>query len=171
MPYVTRIESNGNTVAVDKYFTSSKSQRSKLVQLINSNFEVGDIAITLSYAANGEETSGADRMAQLDEFVRNLRKNYKAAGKELKYAAVPIHNLYVTDKIDRVELIVNGLGNEIKTLERAGESVIMQNCWNYGKSRIRSVQSYENLKEIAEYMERQRTGRYHISKNIAQERS
>ena len=117
MPYVTRVESSGNTVTADKYFTSSRNKCSKLVQLINSNFEIGDIMITLSYAASGEEASEADRMMQLDEFIRNIRKNYKAAGKELKYAAVPIHNLYVTDKIDRVELIVNGLGNEIKTLE------------------------------------------------------
>lgn len=161
MPYVTRVESSGNTVTADKYFTSKRTQRPKLVQQICSNFKTGDIEITLSYTANREETSGADRMAQLDEFVRNLRKNYKAAGKELKYAAVLVHNLYVTDKIDRVELMINRLENEAKTIET------LQSCWNYGKSRIRSVQSHEHLKEIAEHMERLRTGRYHISKNIA----
>ena len=165
MPYITRAKSIGNAVTADKYFTSSKSQHSKLVQLINGNFEIGDIMITLSYAPSGEETSGADRMAQLDEFIRNLRKNYKAAGKELKYAAVPVHNLYISNKIDRVELVLNELGNEAKTIET------LQSCWNYGKSRIRSVQSHEHLKEIAEHMERLRTGRYHVSKNIARERS
>lgn len=162
MPYITRAKSSGERSNSRQVF---KSQRSKLVQLINSNFEIGDIMITLSYAASGEETSGADRMAQLDEFVRNLRKNYRAAGKELKYAAVPVHNLYINNKIDRVELVLNELGNEVKTIET------LQSCWNYGKSRIRSVQSHEHLKEIAEYMEHQRTGRYHISKNIARERS
>ncbi len=161
MPYITRTESSGNTVTADKYFTSKRTQRPKLVQQICSNFEIGDIMITLSYAASGEETSGADRMAQLDEFVRNLRKNYRAAGKELKYAAVPVHNLYASNKIDGVNLIANGIGDAAETVE------LLQSCWNYGKSRIRSVQSHEHLKEIAEYMERQRTGRYHISKNIA----
>ncbi|WP_099468353.1 hypothetical protein [Konateibacter massiliensis] len=155
MPYVTRVESSG------------RSQRPKLVQQICSNFKAGDIAITLGYVASGEEASGADRIAQFDEFIRNLRKNYRAARKELKYVAVPVYNLYTSSKIDRVELIVNGLGNEIITLERVAEPVIKQSCWNYGKSRICSVQSHEHLKEIAEYMESQRTGRYHISKDIA----
>lgn len=161
MPYVTRAKSSGNTVTADKYFTSKRTQHPKLVRQICSNFKTGDIAITLSYAADGEETSGADRMAQLDEFIRNLRKNYRAAGKELKYAAVPVYNLYASNKIDRVDLIANGIGDAAETVE------LLQNCWNYGESRICSVRSHEQLKKIAKCMESLRTGRYHISKNIA----
>lgn len=138
-----------------------RTRHPKLVQLINSNFETGDIAITLSYVASGGETSGVDRMKQFDEFIRNIRKNYRTAGKELKYVAVPVCDLYVSNKIDRVNLIVNGIWDAAETVK------LLQDCWKCGKSCIRSVQSHENLNEIAEYMESLRTGRYHISKNIA----
>lgn len=161
MPYVTRVESSGNTVTTDKYFTRERTQRQKLAQLINSNFETGDIAITLTYTADVKETSGADRIKQFDEFIRNLRKNYRAAGKELKYAAVPVYNLYASKKIDRVDLIANGIGDAAETVE------LLQNCWNYGQSRICSVRSHEQLRKIAKCMERSNTGRYYITKDIA----
>lgn len=161
MPYIEKITKAGNTTTVEKYYRNrnTKSQ-TKLAELISKNFTTGDITLTLSYATNNK-ISEADNKQYLDKFIRSLRKNYRVAGKELKYVAVSVYDLYVCNKINRVELVANGIGDAARTMET------LQDCWNYGKSRICEVQSYEHLKEIAEHMERVNTGRYYITKDIA----
>ena len=104
----------GKTIEVEKYYTNnykrkgikrgdkvkpttegqkkinSRNAERKLRQLLNANFEEGDIHLILDYIrVEGEPDRTAEEMRHdIDIFLRECRKEYRKAGLEFKYVHV-----------------------------------------------------------------------------------
>lgn len=71
---------------------------------LNTNFGHGDIFMTLTY--NGEAPTKEEAKKELDNFLRRLRREYRRAGKEMKYIVVTeyeakrIHHHVVLNYLD-----------------------------------------------------------------------
>ncbi len=133
MPYVKRTTKAGKTIEVEYYYTSRYQKRGqgrgdkvkatreeqkkvntraaerKLRLLMNNNFAYGDYHVILDYIrVKGEPDRTPEEMRKdIDVFLRELRKGYKAAGQELKYIHVmeigkkgARHHHLVINKID-----------------------------------------------------------------------
>ena len=140
MPYVKRTTRAGNTVEIEYYYTSRYNKKGqtradrvkptretqkkvnkrqaerKLRLLLNANFTYGDYHVVLDYIREKEKPDRTKEEMQQDiaKFLRELRKEYKKAGKELKY----IHVMEIGSKGARHHhLVINKLDTEV--LQRA----------------------------------------------------
>lgn len=131
MPYVQRISKAGNTIEIEKYFTSrynkkgvirktnkkptkevqkkinDKAAERKLRLLINNNFGYGDYHIVLTYRQEkGSELKSREEMkVDNNKFIRKLRTLYRRNNQELKY----IHVMEIGSKSARHHhLVING---------------------------------------------------------------
>lgn len=119
MPYVERVTKAGNTIEIERYFTSrykkkgisrgdkvkptkeeqekvnTRQAERKLRILINANYGYGDYHLVLDYIRRkGEPDRTPEQMRQdIDVFLRECRKEYRKAGLEFKY----IHVMEITD--------------------------------------------------------------------------
>lgn len=141
MPYVERITRAGKTIEVEKYYTSrykkpgikrgdrvrateeqqekvnTRQAERKLRILMNANFGYGDYHVILDYIRKkGEpERSREEMRRDMDVFFRELRKEFKKQGKELKY----IHVMEIGQKGARHHhLVINQI-----------DTKIIQKCW------------------------------------------
>lgn len=111
MPYVERVTRAGKTIEVERYFTSrykkpgikrgdkvkptkeeqkkvnTRAAERKLRLLLNANFGYGDYHLELDYIRKkGQPDRSREQMRKdMDIFLRELRKECKKAGIELKY--------------------------------------------------------------------------------------
>ena len=111
MPYVERVTKAGNTIEIERYFTSrykkkgisrgdkvkptkeeqekvnTRQAERKLRILINANYGYGDYHLVLDYIRRkGEPDRTPEQMRQdIDVFLRECRKEYRKAGLEFKY--------------------------------------------------------------------------------------
>lgn len=140
MPYVKRTTIAGKTKEVEYYYTSRYNKRGakrkekvkpireeqkkvntraaerKLRLLMNSNFGYGDYHVVLDYIRKkGKPDRTAEEMKKdIAVFLRELRKEYKAAGLELKY----IHVMEIGKKGARHHhLVINQI--DTKVLQQA----------------------------------------------------
>ena len=137
MPYVKRTTVAGKTVEIEYYYTSrynkkgghraekvkagkeaqkkihTRNAERKLRLLMNSNFSFGDYHLVLDYVRRPgtPERSKEEMQKDIKVFLREMRKQYKKAGKEFKYIHVmeigergARHHHLVINKID-VEII------------------------------------------------------------------
>lgn len=114
MPYVERVTRAGKTIEVERYFTSrykkpgikrgdkvkptkeeqkkvnTRAAERKLRLLLNANFGYGDYHLELDYIRKkGQPDRSREQMRKdMDIFLRELRKECKKAGIELKYVHV-----------------------------------------------------------------------------------
>lgn len=128
MPYVERVTKAGNTIEIERYFTSrykkkgisrgdkvkptkeeqekvnTRQAERKLRILINANYGYGDYHLVLDYIRRkGEPDRTPEQMRQdIDVFLRECRKEYRKAGLEFKY----IHVMEIGKKVN--------VGNEFK---------------------------------------------------------
>ena len=136
MSYYKRTTIAGKTIEVEKYYNNnhkkkgikrgdkvkpttegqkkinSRNAERKLRQLINANFEEGDIHLILDYIrVEGEPDRTAEEMRHdIDIFLRECRKEYRKAGLEFKY----IHVMEIGERGARHHhLIVNRIATEI----------------------------------------------------------
>lgn len=133
MPYVKRTTKAGKTIEVEYYYTSRYNRKGqsrgdkvkatreeqkkvntrqaerKLRLLLNNNYGYGDYHVVLDYIrVKGKPDRTKEEMRKdLDVFLRELRKEYKKQGKELKYISVmeigkkgARHHHIVINKID-----------------------------------------------------------------------
>ena len=141
MPYVERITRAGRTIEVDRYYSErfhkkgikrgDKVKPTKEAQkqvnrrkaertlrlLLAENFQDGDLHLVLSYIRkHGMPHRTKEEMRKdIDVFLRQLRKVYKAAGLELKY----IHVMEMGDKGARHHhLVINYI-----------DLRLIQSCW------------------------------------------
>ena len=141
MPYVERVTKAGNTIEIERYFTSrykkkgisrgdkvkptkeeqekvnTRQAERKLRILINANYGYGDYHLVLDYIRRkGEPDRTPEQMRQdIDVFLRECRKEYRKAGLEFKY----IHVMEIGKKGARHHhLVVNKIDTEI-----------LQRCW------------------------------------------
>ena len=141
MPYVERVTKAGNTIEIERYFTSrykkkgisrgdkvkptkeeqekvnTRQAERKLRILINANYGYGDYHLVLDYIRRkGQPDRTPEQMRQdIDVFLRECRKEYRKAGLEFKY----IHVMEIGKKGARHHhLVVNKIDTEI-----------LQRCW------------------------------------------
>lgn len=114
MPYVERVTKAGNTIEIERYFTSrykkkgikrgdkvkptkeeqekvnTRQAERKLRILINANYGYGDYHLVLDYIRRkGQPDRTPEQMRQdIDVFLRECRKEYRKAGLEFKYIHV-----------------------------------------------------------------------------------
>ena len=112
MPYVERVTKAGNTIEIERYFTSrykkkgisrgdkvkptkeeqekvnTRQAERKLRILINANYGYGDYHLVLDYIRRkGEPDRTPEQMRQdIDVFLRECRKEYRKAGLLLRSA-------------------------------------------------------------------------------------
>ena len=136
MPYVKRTTKAGKTKEVEYYYTSRYNKRGgsradkikptkeqqkkvntraaerKLRLLMNSNFEYGDYHVVLDYirVKCKQDRTSEEMKKDIAIFLRELRKEYKDAGKELKY----IHVMEIGQKGARHHhLVINKTDTEL----------------------------------------------------------
>lgn len=136
MPYVKRTTRAGKTIEVEYFYTSrynkkggsrkdkikptkeeqkkvnTRAAERKLRLLINNNFGYGDYHVVLDYIRQKGKPERAKEEMRKDiaVFLRELRKEYRAAGKELKY----IHVMEIGKKGARHHhLVINQIDTKI----------------------------------------------------------
>ena len=134
---------------------------------MNANYGYGDYHVVLDYIrVKGEEPRSREQMRKdINVFLRELRKEYRKAGKELKY----IHVMEIGEKGARHHhLVINQI--DTKTL---------QECWYKayeGHNRVKvshwmivgTMQSWRVILSSTQIStERKRTGHYRESVGIA----
>lgn len=107
----------------------------KLRRKINTNFNPGDIFLTLTYG--GEKAAPEEARKDLDIFLRRLRRAYKKIGKEMKYIAV---TEYKANKIHH-HLILNDI-----------DSKIIAACWEKGRPHEVRLDESGDYGKLAAYM-------------------
>lgn len=116
---------------------NQRNREKKLRRLIKANFEAGDYWVTLLYP-KGTRKPTEEVKEDLKRFLQKLRREYKAAGEELKF-------------IYRIEIGTRGgihahiLCNRI----RNGD-VIIQKHWIHGRASFEHLR--EDINSLAEYI-------------------
>lgn len=169
MPYVERVTKAGNTIEIERYFTSrykkkgisrgdkvkptkeeqekvnTRQAERKLRILINANYGYGDYHLVLDYIRRkGEPDRTPEQMRQdIDVFLRECRKEYRKAGLEFKY----IHVMEIGKKGARHHhLVVNKIDIEI-----------LQRCWykayeGHNRVKVFPLDDSGNYAELASYL-------------------
>ena len=169
MPYVERVTKAGNTIEIERYFTSrykkkgisrgdkvkptkeeqekvnTRQAERKLRILINANYGYGDYHLVLDYISRkGEPDRTPEQMRQdIDVFLRECRKEYRKAGLEFKY----IHVMEIGKKGARHHhLVVNKIDTEI-----------LQRCWykayeGHNRVKVFPLDDSGNYAELANYL-------------------
>ena len=169
MPYVERVTKAGNTIEIERYFTSrykkkgisrgdkvkptkeeqekvnTRQAERKLRILINANYGYGDYHLVLDYIRRkGESDRTPEQMRQdIDVFLRECRKEYRKAGLEFKY----IHVMEIGKKGARHHhLVVNKIDTEI-----------LQRCWykayeGHNRVKVFPLDDSGNYAELASYL-------------------
>lgn len=150
MPYVERVTKAGKTIEVDRYFTSrwhkkgikrgdkvkptSEQQRNvntrkaerTLRLLLAENFQDGDLHIDFGYIRKkGQPYRTREEMRKdIDAFLREMRKLYKAFGVALKY----IHVMEIGAKGSRHHhLVINQPGIDTREIQACWKKAYMEN--------------------------------------------
>lgn len=112
MPYIKAITKAGNTLIIEKYYSSRwhkkgverninlnktteaqekcnlrKAER-KLTILLNANFTGGDYHLVLDYSPDNRPPTPRGCHRNVQPFIRKLRRIYRKAGAEIKYVEV-----------------------------------------------------------------------------------
>ncbi len=162
MAYIERRVYAGKTVEVKRYHTRNQKSKGqprirkeptteerkeanlrqceeKLRQKLNENFSENDLLVTLSYRKeNGNKTRTVEQMREDKRlFLRKLRKCYRDAGKELKFAYVPE---------------IGPLGSRHHHIVLSGiDPKIIKDCWPFGFVDFKYLEKSGNYKKIASY--------------------
>ena len=169
MPYVERVTKAGNTIEIERYFTSrykkkgisrgdkvkptkeeqekvnTRQAERKLRILINANYGYGDYHLVLDYIRRKDQPERTpEQMRQdIDVFLRECRKEYRKAGIEFKY----IHVMEIGKKGARHHhLVVNKIDTEI-----------LQRCWykayeGHNRVKVFPLDDSGNYAELASYL-------------------
>ena len=168
MPYIERTTRAGKTIEVERYFTSrykkqgikrgdkvkptkeeqkkvnTRQAERKLRILMNANYGYGDYHVVLDYIrVKGEVPRSREQMRQdINVFLRELRKEYKKAGQELKY----IHVMEIGEKGARHHhLVINQI-----------DTKILQQCWykayeGHNRVKVFPLDDSGNYAKLASY--------------------
>ena len=169
MPYVERVTKAGNTIEIERYFTSrykkkgisrgdkvkptkeeqekvnTRQAERKLRILINANYGYGDYHLVLDYIRRKGQTDRTPEQMRhdIDVFLRECRKEYRKAGLEFKY----IHVMEIGKKGARHHhLVVNKIDTEI-----------LQRCWykayeGHNRVKVFPLDDSGNYAELASYL-------------------
>lgn len=164
MPYLMRTVKAGQTVEIRKYYAArlgvggtrsanrnatpedvlqlnEKHAEERLRWLINSNFEGGDLNITLTYDSSVPAPAPQDAKRELERFLRGARKIYQEAGKVFKYIAV---TEYKAKRIHHHLLL--------KRIDAAALWALWEERMGHGAMRTRYLDSSGQYSALAAYM-------------------
>lgn len=115
----------------------------KLTRKLNANFRPGDLHVTLTYRKE-DRPNPKEAQKILKEFLRELRKEYRAAGEPLKYIMVTEYK----NKSIHHHMIVNNINDGKRTTQD-----FIRKHWK-GKGSPKYVQLYDNAdyRVLAEYL-------------------
>lgn len=168
MPYVERITRAGKTIEVERYFTSrykkpgikrgdkvkptkeeqkkvnTRQAERKLRILMNANFGYGDYHLILDYIRQaGKPDRIREQMREdIDIFLRELRKEFRKQGRELKY----IHVMEIGERGARHHhLVINQI-----------DTKIIQQCWykayeGHNRVKVFPLDDSGNYAKLANY--------------------
>lgn len=165
MPYVMSITKAGKTVEIEKYYTqrykamgvkrgeirnpTSEEQEvvnlrqaeKKLRRRINANFKEGDFHIVWDYKKEERPDTKEEMREDVDKALRELRKEFKKQGRELKY----IHVMEVGSKgAKHHHLVINHI-----------DTKLLQKCWTKGRVKVFPLDNTGQYKELAAYLIKQ----------------
>lgn len=164
MPYVEAVTTAGKTVEIERYYTArygsrghphkpkrvatseeqkrinEKQAEKKLRRLINANFSPGDYHVVLSYAkARDDPPRTPDEMKDdIAKFLRAMRKEYKAAERELRYIHV-------------AEVGSHGARHHHIVINKTDVEII-QRCWPHGRIHVNPLDQSGNYAKLAAYL-------------------
>lgn len=169
MPYIERITRAGKTIEIERYFSSRYKKKgikrgdkvkptteqqekinTRLAErilriLINANYGYGDYHLILDYIRKkgGPERTREQMRKDMDKFLRELRKECKKAGIELRY----IHVMEIGKKGARHHhLVINKI-----------DTKILQRCWykayeGHNRVKVFPLDDSGNYAELAAYL-------------------
>ncbi|WP_321833585.1 rolling circle replication-associated protein [Clostridium butyricum] len=165
MPYVMSITKAGKTVEIEKYYTlrykSGGTKRGAVVKptteeqekinirhaekklrlRINANFGEGDFHVVWDYKKDERPDTREEMREDADKALRELRKEYRKQGKELKY----IHVMEVGTKgAKHHHLVINHI-----------DTKILQKCWTKGRVKVFPLDNTGQYGELASYLIKQ----------------
>lgn len=161
--YIKKIYIAGVTIEIEKTYSGrygKKIQRSKnenptpqdvqkvnerkacdeLRRSINHNFTYKDLFITLTYQRKYRPTP-AEAKARLEKFIRNLRKEYKKHGKELKYIKVTEYGTEEEPKAIHHHLIINNI-----------DFAVITDLWTWGRPHCTMLDATGDYSNLANYI-------------------
>lgn len=165
MPYIKSTIVAGKTIEVKKYYSSrykskgivrgerrgitseeqqeinKKIAEEKLRWRINANFKEGDYHLILDYALSNRPAGKEQMREDINKFLKQLRKEYKKLGIELKY----IHVMEIGEKGGKHHHLVI---NEIPLK-------IIRKCWTKGRIKVFPLDESGNYGELASYLIKQ----------------
>lgn len=117
---------------------NERNRIKKLYRIIATNFDFGDYHTQLTYRKTDRPTPPEARK-QLKEFLRRLRKEYKAGGQELKYIVTTEYQ----GKAIHHHLIINEIG---------GSAKIIKKLWNHGNAFFTVIYENGEVADLAAYL-------------------
>lgn len=115
-----------------------RKQTEQLRWKLNCNFQEGDMFVTFSYKKEERPDTYKDLVKQKDKLIRDLKREYKKHGKELKYVYV----LETGDKGARhIHMVLESI--EPRSIKR---------CWNRGRINIRLLDGTGQYGKLAAYL-------------------
>lgn len=162
MAYIQEIVKAGKTIEIHKYYSHKykskktvrqqkmndtkeaqerinyKRKEKKLTRILNTNFIPNDYHIVLNYEVENRPETVECMKADIRNFLKKLRREYKKHSKELKYVHVPergkkgaLHHHLVINKID---------------------PTILSNCWTKGRVNIHLLDRTGQYRKLAAYL-------------------
>ncbi|MGN0409427.1 MAG: hypothetical protein ACI4E3_03365 [Candidatus Fimousia sp.] len=162
MPYVLEVVKAGRTIETRKYYTPryySKGEKRrkksrptkeevkrinfrnrvrKLGWILNENFGPGDIHLRLSYRREEAPKDKEEMQKIIRLFLEKMRKEYRRAGKELKY----VHVFEIGKRGARHHhLVMNSI-----------DTKLIRKCWPHGYIHTSLLDDTGQYSKLAEYL-------------------
>ena len=173
MAYVKKIYDLGKVIQVEKYYPANygapgkprqkKQQRTpedierqnrtnrekKIQRLILANFKEGDWHLILTYKKELRPEGTEEAKAQIQKFLKDMRREFKKAGYDFKY-------IYVTEKGKRGawhhHLIIEDISDQNMQTTK-----LVQKYWPHGHPQFYPLYEDGNFEDLAEYIVKKET--------------
>lgn len=186
MPYIYAETKAGNTVLIERYYssrykkkgiersvnkskTTEKQERvnlrkeiRKLTLKLNANFDYGDYHLVLSYEPRSRPATTEEAKKDRERFMRRLRNLYRKNGKELKYVIA-------------TEFGKKGALHHHVVINKGVDPGLIQDLWQKGRVHFNPLDKTGEYSKLASYLLKNRkywkqhggTGRQHsCSRNL-----
>ena len=138
-----------NPTSLEMLKVNERNAKKKLRRLINTNFEVGDYSLTLTYGEVNQTKDPEDAKKDLQKFIRKLRDKMHKEGQELKYVSV-------------TEYGKNTIHHHL-VIKKTADPNIIQQCWTKGYVKFSPLRGEGDFSALSDYMLKQTCKSYELS--------